>query len=216
MLTQDQGGASNLAVIISVTVKAYETLPYTELNFSYNTTAKSDTFWSAAAYFHSQIPRMAKSGLMGYFYVTPLDATENDESMQGKIYGTWLAPKLNLAAAKEILTPLEHHLNSARWGDPVFAGSIGQEHPSYTKGFAETNQAESAGVEIRLGSRLLDEKALSKPLPELKQALRTANGDWITLGHVVAGPGTRDPPGGIAGGSNAVLPAWRKACLHQG
>lgn len=153
---------------------------------------------------------------MGYFWVTPFDATEQDEAMQGKIYGTWLAPKLSLAEARDILKPLEEYLKEAKWADSVFAFSDGQERPSFISGFATGNTPENAGIPIRLGSRLLDEKALSKPLPELKQALQKANGDWITLGHVIAGPGTWNPLGGIAGGSNAVLPAWRKACMQIG
>lgn len=170
-------------------------------------------------YFHSQVPQLVKSGLMGYFWVTPLDPSEPDPAMQGKLYGEWIAPKLSTEQVKDILAPMEEHMKAATWGDPVRTFSAGQEYADFIKGFALQNQAESAGLPIRLGSRLLDEKALSKPLPELKNALRKASGEsvgWPMLGHVVAGPGTWEPKGGIAAGSNAVSPAWRKTCMQIG
>lgn len=212
-----QGGASNFAVIISVTVKAYETLPYTEFDFAYNTTAKSDAFWSMAAYFHSEIPRLAKSGLMGYFTVLPFDAKEQNTSMQAKLVGTWLAPNLKLSRVQDLLAPMEEHMRTAQWGDPILTAGYGRERPSFADGFAIENPPDTVGLPIRLGSRLLDEKALSKPLPELKDALKkSSNGEWPTLGHVIAGLGTWDPKGGVASGSNAVFPAWRKACMQIG
>jgi hypothetical protein len=60
---------------------------------------------------------------------------------------------------------------------------------------------------------------LSRPLHELKDALREASGDSAglpILGHVIAGPGTWSPKEGIVNGSNAVLPAWRKAVMQMG
>lgn len=212
-----QGGASNFAVIISVTMKVYESMPYTEFGFSYNTTSGSDTFWSMVAYFHSQIPQLVESGLMGYFWVTPIDANERNASMTGKLYGEWLAPKLTPSRVRELLAPIEEHMKSGKWEDPVFTTSDGEEHPDYIKGFAATNDPDVAGVPVRLGSRLLNEKALSRPLPELADTLRRATDNsagWPILGHVIAGPGTWRPKGGVAGGSNAVLPAWREACMQ--
>ncbi|KAM0720296.1 hypothetical protein Q7P37_004432 [Cladosporium fusiforme] len=208
------GGASNFAVIISVTVKAYEMLPYTEFYYAYNTTANSDAFWSMAAYFHSEIPRLAKSGLMGYLSLVPFDATEQNKSMQAKLGGVWLAPNLKLQQVQALLSPMEERMRKAQWGDPIVIDGHGEERPDFAKGFSIENTPEPAGLPIRLGSRLLDESALSKPLPELKNALKKATGEWLTLGHVIAGPGTWSPKGGVAGGSNAVSPAWRKACMQ--
>jgi hypothetical protein len=214
-----QGGASNFAVIISVTIKAYDILPYTEYQYSYNTTAKSDTFWSMVAYFHSELPRLVESGLMGYFWVTPLEATSQNSSMQGRLYGEWFAPELTLLQVQELLAPIENRIKTSGWGDPVSIAGQGKEHKDFMKEYARDSKPEAAGLPVRLGSRLLDEKALSKPLPVLEKALRTASNDsidWPILGHVIAGPGTWSPKGGIAGGSNAVLPAWRKACMQIG
>jgi hypothetical protein len=101
----------------------------------------------------------------------------------------------------------------------VFISGQGAEHADYMKKYAKDTRPDTAGTPVRLGSRLLDEKALSKPLPVLEKVLRGASDDlidWPILGHVIAGPGTWSPKGGIAGGSNAVLPAWRRACMQIG
>jgi hypothetical protein len=71
-------------------------------------------------------------------------------------------------------------------------------------GFADGN----VGIPIRLGSRLLDGKSLSKPLDEIKKAPKRAHG--LSRGLEIfnaAGKGAREPIGGIPGGSNALLPA---------
>ena len=214
-----QGGASNFAVIISVTMKAYDILPYTEYQYSYNTTAKSDTLWSMAAYFHSELPRLVKSGLMGYFWVIPQEATSQNSSMQGRLYGEWYAPQLTLHQVKDLLAPMEDHIKASGWEDSVSISGQGAEHVDYMKKYAKDTSPGTAGIPVRLGSRLIDEKALSKPLPVLEKVLRGASADlidWPVLGHVIAGPGTWSPKGGIAGGSNAVLPAWRRACMQIG
>ena len=117
------------------------------------------------------------------------------------------------------LAPLEEYIKSADLEDAVFVSGNGEESSDYTKGYAAINDPDTAGIPVRLGSRLLDETALSKPVSELKVALRNASGGsarWPILGHVIAGPGTTSPRGGIAGGSDAVLPAWRKACMQMG
>lgn len=202
-----------------MTVKAYDVLPYTSYDFAYNTTADSDTFWTMVAYFHNEIPRLVKLGLMGYFWVTPFESLEPNATMQGKLYGEWLAPNMSMNQVRQHLAPLEEYLRSADLGDAVLVSGNGEEHPDYTKGYATVNDPDTAGIPVRLGSRLLDEQALSTPVSELKVALRNASGGsarWPILGHVIAGPGTALPRGGIAGGSNAVLPAWRKACMQMG
>lgn len=200
-----------------MTVKAYDVLPYTSFKFAYNTTANSDTFWTMSAYFHAELPRLVKSGIMGYFWVVPSEPTEQNITMQGRLYGEWLAPNLTLRGLQSHLAPIEEHFRSGRLQEKVTISGHGEEHEDYTKEFAAVNDPDTAGITVRLGSRLLDEQALSRPLSEIKNALRTVSGGaWPILGHVVTGPGTWEPKGGIAGGSNAVLPAWRKTVMQMG
>lgn len=201
-----------------MTVKAYDVLPYTSFEFAYNATANSDTFWTMSAYFHAELPRLVKSGIMGYFWVIPSEPTEqNTTTMQGRLYGEWLAPKLTLREVQSHLAPIEEYFKSGHLQDKVTISGYGKERKDYTKEFAAVNDPDTAGIPVRLGSRLLDEQALSRPLSEIKNALRKASGDaWPILGHVIAGPGTWEPKGGIAGGSNAVLHAWRKTVMQIG
>jgi hypothetical protein len=203
-----------------VTVKAYDILPYTSFKSAYNTTANSNPFWTIVAIFRQELPKLIKSGLMGYFYIVPSDATERGITLQGKLYGEWLAPGLTLEQVRRHLAPVEKRITAAHLqNNAVSIYGNGNEHPDFTKGFATSNPPDTAGVPVRLGSRLLDEQALSRPLHELKDALCKASGDSAglpILGHVIAGPGTWSPKGGIINGSNAVLPAWRKAFMQMG
>lgn len=156
---------------------------------------------------------------MGYFWVTPFEAREPNATIQGKLFGEWLAPNMSVKQVRQHLAPLEEYINSADLGDAISVSGNGEEHPDYTKGYASVNDPDTAGIPVRLGSRLLDEQALSTPVSELMVALRNASGGsarWPILGHVIAGPGTWSPRGGIAGGSDAVLPAWRKTCMQMG
>lgn len=169
---------------MSVTVKAYDVLPYTSYDFAYNTTADSDTFWTMVASFHSQVPRLVKSGLMGYFWVTPFDSLETNATIQGKVYGEWLAPKMSVNQVRQHLAPLEEYIKSADLGDAVFVSGNGEEFPDYTKGYAEINNPDTAGIPVRLGSRLLDEKALSKPISELKSRFAQSERSIWSLAYI--------------------------------
>jgi hypothetical protein len=70
-----------------------------------------------------------------------------------------------------------------------------------------------AGVDTVLGSRLLDEKALSQNLTALKDALKIVTQPALGV-NLVAGRGVANAK--PRGGSNSVNPAWRKALVHTG
>ena len=69
-----------------------------------------------------------------------------------------------------------------------------------------------AATDARLGSRLLDEMALSQPLDTLADGLSKAYPGLVLLGNLVSGPGVwnAQPPGGLG----SMTPAWRKAVTH--
>ena len=184
--------------------------------FSYNTTSDSDTFWSMNAYFHSQLPRLADAGISSYYYVFPLSPMQKNASMQGQLAGEFLGAGLAAKDVAAAVAPMEKHFQNAGWGDPIYGGGYLVDYPDFSKYWA-TQPPQDAGFSGRLGSRLLDEKALTGDMGKLKLALKkTTPIPWNTLGHLVAGPGTHSPPDGIPGGSNAVGPAWRKSYTHIG
>lgn len=195
-----------------MTVKAYPALAFSEYLFSYNTTADSDAFWNLATYFHTQLPKLAESGVMGYYYVRPdTGSAEPDPAIRGKVQGEWLVPGRSAAQASAILAPMEQHMREAQWGDKVGVSSIATEIPSFSAAWAETS-GQAVGGSGRLGSRLLDGPALTANFTKLKAALKTATASSaLLLGHLVAGPGVHNA---VVPGGNAVLPAWRKAYTH--
>lgn len=110
------------------------------------------------------------------------------------------------------MQPLEAAISSSSWADEVYISGFPMSFPSFTSFWAAIPPQE-VGKSLRFGSRLLDKVALTTDFSKLKDALRTSTpGPWTLLGHLVAGPGPRNVA--IPGGSNAVLPAWRKAYTH--
>jgi hypothetical protein len=65
--------------------------------------------------------------------------------------------------------------------------------------------SESAGGDILIGSRLLDEKALSANLTALKEAIKIAGSSGTLQPYLVAGRGVQNSK--PRGGSNAINPA---------
>ena len=110
------------------------------------------------------------------------------------------------------MQPLETAINNSKWADQVYMSSLPISFPSFTRVWA-ANPPQDVGISLRFGSRLLDKVALTADFTKLKDALRKSTpAPWTLLGHLVAGPGPRNAD--IPGGSNAVLPAWRKAYTH--
>ena len=151
---------------------------------------------------------------MGYYFVLPNIPNEPDASQRGKVVGGWLFPNKTIEQATAIMKPIDEHIRAAEWGDKVTVVSI---HSGPTMEFNKAwlgNEPQDVGNDGRLGSWLLGKEALSKDLDTLKTQLRKAAAPSpnVLLGHLVAGPGVRNAK--IPGGSNAVLPAWRKAYTH--
>lgn len=215
MTDRIQGGGSTFAVLLSVTVRAYPTFPLTLHTFAYNTTADSDTFWSMIAYFHSQLPDLSDAGAMGYYYMTPNNsASQPDPARQGMLYGAWLLPNKSSQETQQILGPFEQTLknNTFGWADGILISNTSLAFPDYTKAWLALSPPQSVGVEVRLGSRLLDRMALKSDPEKVKRLFKQANKypQETILGHLIAGKGVKQVKNGIPGGDNSVLPAWRR------
>jgi hypothetical protein len=152
---------------------------------------------------------------MGYYYMTVDNSpSQPKKAIQGMLAGAWLLPNKTAEQAQQIMAPIERALrnNSHGWPDPVAVASIPLPFPDYTKAWLSLVSPESVGVELRLGSRLLDRKALETEAPKIKRLLQKANTypKLPMLGHLIAGKGVKTVKNGIPGGSNAVNPAWRR------
>ncbi|KIW33495.1 uncharacterized protein PV07_00341 [Cladophialophora immunda] len=213
------GGGSTFAVLLSVTVRAYPVLPAAVYTFSYNTTANSDTFWSLVAYFHNQLPELSDAGIMGYYFITPNNsASQSDPARMGSVSGFWFAPNKSVEETQHILAPMEQTIqkNAYNWTDAIFVSNVSAPVPDFTKFWLAFVTPQSVGSEVRLGSRLFDRAALKTDPAKLKRLFKQTSPipQYPILGHVVAGKGVKTVKNGIPGGSNSVLPAWRKAYAH--
>ena len=149
---------------------------------------------------------------MGYYYVTPFVGTEPDAGKRGQLQVVFLFPKKSPTEAKQLMAPFETAITHSQLKDKVYSGGGAIFAPSFSEDWQQ-NPPEAVGVDVRIGSRLLDKEALTSNKSALNAALRAASPQpWTIIGHVVAGPGPRNVS--IPGGSNAVLPAWRKAYAH--
>lgn len=153
---------------------------------------------------------------MGYYTAFPRNTSTPKQSIRGQLVGQFLAPGLSAEDVEKIVKPMEEHIVSAEWGDPVYVGGTANEHSSFSKWWAK-NVPQAGGYSGRLGSRLLDSNALTSDFDALKSSLKASTpSPWLFLGHFTAGSGTHSPPDGIPGGSNAVGPGWRSAYTHIG
>ena len=77
----------------------------------------------------------------------------------------------------------------------------------------DTKTTDAVGLDGRLGSRLLDENALTSDVGKLRKVLQASTPTGATMmDHVTGGKGVREVK--PAGGGNAVLPAWRYSYVH--
>lgn len=209
------GGPLTFAIMLSMTIKAYPKVAGYQYGFQYNTTAGSDTFWAMVANFSSRLPTLSDEGAMGYYYLDQ-DADLKNRSTSASIYGTFIFPNKNISEVETITRPLEVSLEAAPWAnDPIYVGSKTIHFDNFLQHWAATNPAESVGTSTRYVSWLLDRPALEQDLTKLENVFREITPTpWIWVGHLVAGPGVANAR--PVDGSDAVLPAWRRAYAHMG
>ena len=180
------------------------------LSTFYSTSPESDTYWNLATLFHTYIPRLSEAGVMGYYYILS-NSTTTSPTPLGLVTGAFLVPEKSVSDAQAIFAPLEAQIRASNWTDNVTISNTGTAYASYSAYWATVPPA-AVGFDARLGSRLLDETALTADPAALNAALRDAMPPTRQLlGHMVAGPGVKNikVPGG-----NAVLPAWRETYSH--
>ena len=166
------------------------------------------TFWQATAYFHAQLPQLVKSGVMGYYNISA--TSPFNQSTPLILGGAFWILNSSIAALDAILVPFLDEINTTFAVEVTHSTEFAPNVYDWWKVYYPPGAV--AMSDGQLGSRLLDENALSVPLPQLAEALRTAYPDLVLLGNLVAGPGVWNakPPGGLG----SMTPAWRKAVVH--
>lgn len=164
-------------------------------------------FWRAAAYLHSQLPHLVKSGLMGYYNISSVSPFEPATPLVLSA-GVWIlnATKADFDA---ILDPVLDHIQA---NYPTNVTRSSRYTPNFYDWWKVYSPPGAVGTESQLGNRLLDEKALSLPLQEIADYLAAAYPDLVLLYNLVSGPGMWDakPPGGVG----SMTPAWRSTVVE--
>lgn len=166
------------------------------------------SFWNATAYFHSQLPWLAKQGMMGYYNISAISPFNQSTPLQ--LAGAFWILNASVASLDKVLNPVLNNISSSYSVTVTHTSNFASNLYDWWKIYYPA--APVATSDGRLGSRLLDEKTLAKPLTFLAKSLRMAYPDLVLLGNLISGPGVwhANPPGGLG----AMTPAWRKAVTH--
>jgi hypothetical protein len=178
-----------------------------------------EAFWDVTANVLSQFPALDEQGIMTYAFVarnfsgqfgitTPVDG----------FLGIYILPGLHPENTSDSLSAVLNKTFSeatAAYPSQFTTGVIPQAYPDFWAWYNISNGPLDAGFDQYIGSRLLDEKALTQNLTALKEAYKAATpSGGMTSAYLVGGRGVMNAK--PRGGSNAVNSAWRKAYVHAG
>ena len=202
------GGGATFGVVISTTMTLNPDLPMVQVLWggvvSGNT---SDHFFDAAAYAFTQYPNLLDAGWAGYGGVTLGNSTF---PTQGSYFGVvWFGFGLTLDSLIPLLGPIEAYVNQTWSGELTFVTTVKNWTSYYEYWVQNPDTTTPIGVDIVVGSRLIDKTALSNP--NLSDHMRNISGPFVTLSQILlGGPGVHSRPLSL----NSVSPAWRTAYSH--
>ncbi|KAF8254011.1 FAD/FMN-containing isoamyl alcohol oxidase-like protein MreA [Wilcoxina mikolae CBS 423.85] len=190
------GGGAAFGVVISVTVKTYDTPSVSGAVITYNyTETTNDTFWAGIDAFHSFAPSFGDASIYGYyelsdtkFFIKPL-----------------LAPGKTLQELTAIVAPFLAKLDAL--GVP-YTSSI-TEHPTFKAGYDALFDGEGAGTNMLTSSRMiLRDHVAANHTAVTKAFRRAAEEGYYFIGHLIA-PGVN---GGVKP-ETSVNPIWKDGLL---
>ncbi|RFU32605.1 hypothetical protein B7463_g3715, partial [Scytalidium lignicola] len=209
------GGGSTFGIITSVTIKAFPSTPFIVNTLSFGTAPPyTETYWNGITYFLSKYPLLSSQGLGGYGFILP-NTTYNNTQI-GAFEGAFLMPVLSAsntsASVEAAISPILANISATYPNQWQFIMNT-TTYRSFYDWFQNNNGPDNAGIDMAVGSRLLDEKALTANLTALKVTLQNSIPPGsVGSAYLVSGKGVRDAK--PRGGSNAVLPAWRESLVH--
>ncbi|KAE9363304.1 hypothetical protein N431DRAFT_433426 [Stipitochalara longipes BDJ] len=203
------GGGATFGVIVSFTLALYPDEPTALVVTGIGPIVNNSLhFYDAAAYAFTQYPAIVDAGWAGYGFVQPSNTTV--PGIGSQFYVDWFGFGRNETQLIELATPIANYIN-ATWPDEFGVFVSVTNFPSfYAYWSANTDTGSPVGVDIVIGSRLLDKKAIDNP--NLTSYLQRAiiPGGQLTE-YMVGGPGVHSKPLSL----NAVCPAWRTAYSHS-
>jgi hypothetical protein len=200
------GGGSTLGVVLSFTTMAWPSEPLTQYSLGFGSpTLNNDKFWDAMGYMASQFPTIINGGAMCYGSILP-----GNSSYPTIFDGIFQAPNMSAAQTAALLKPIAQYINST-FAPDVISQTSSTEFSSYYEWWLQNqDNTTPIGLDVIIGSRILDEKALNNP--NVGNFLREATSLGGLQTIVVGGPGTHALPTDF----NAVSPAWRSGYAHVG
>lgn len=230
LLTKIQGGGSTFGAITSMTIRAYPSAPWISTLLFLATEPGSKDYWTAAAKFSSQLPALDAQGISCYLFIQPNLTTPllNTTAPFSVVYGIFHMPALSpqntsasLAAALEPI--IANTLAPYPAGQFFYGIPTPTVYDDFWTWYKDNNGPKSGGGDLLLGSRLLDEKALTADLPKLANALEIAGGGPkggntnVGISLFLVGPAGRStrkiaPRGGDTPATNI----WKNALVHAG
>lgn len=201
------GGGSTLGVVLNFTTRTWPSEPLLGYNLGFGSpTLNADKFWDALAYLAAQFPAIINGGAQCYGVISP----GNDSTSPPTFGSGFHAPNMTLAQTAALLDPIAQHINATFAPDVVAVTSATEWSSYYDWWVNNPDTTTPKGVDGILGSRILDEAALSHP--NFSSIIQGAMGLGGFQMLVVGGPGTH----AFSEDFNAVSPAWRTGYAHTG
>ena len=208
-----QGGGSTFGVITSTTIQTFPSTPIVTFHVL-GTLSETEIFWDAMTYWLSAQPSLSEQGISGYNTISP--NTSINGTYFGSVKSSFLLPILSPSNSSESLSAainvLIDHVTTT-WPGYFKYSTDNLTWATFYDWWLPANGPDYAGIDLMVGSRLLDEEALTRDLDALKAAIKV----FIPPGN--AGMANLVAGGKVStvvprGGSDAVNPAWRKAIIH--
>jgi hypothetical protein len=188
------------------------------VTFLVGTNSTSDAYWSTIAYILSQYPSLAEQGIAGFPFILPdytnpeLNITSPVSAYAGNFFMPLISSSNSSASLAAAVTNVFNNATAPYLGQ-FQTLVIPETYPDFYAWFKDNNGPLDGGFDGLIGSRLLDEKALTTDLNALKEAIRAFTPPGSSSApYLVSGKGVWDAV--PRGGSNSVNPAWRKALMH--
>jgi hypothetical protein len=207
------GGGSTFGVITSTTVKAFPSTTYLVMDVFFGTLPYSEAFWDAMSWWVGQYKYLAPHRISSYGTIAPNTTVDGEQfgGFQGNFMLSVLSSENTTESLTAAITPLIEYVNTTWPGQFEISTNI-TIYAQFYDWWVVSAGPKYAGLEIVLGSRLLDAEALSDA-GQVKTALQKAIPDQGTISpYLLGGPGVWDAV--PRGGSDAVNPAWRSTLVH--
>lgn len=202
-------------------MKAYPSAPlYMASAFFASAQIGTEDYWDVISRVVSQYPALDSQGISAYTFIAPsfistaLHLTSAVDGFQGVFFVQGLHPENTSQSLEASINKLFDDAMASYSPSRFIKSVTTTTFSDFWDFYSTSNGPLDAGHDQYLGSRLLDENALTQNLTSLKEAYKTASPPGsVTSVYLVSGKGVHNAK--PRGGSNAVNPAWRKAYVHS-